>query len=150
LVDSGISSIDIISFSNEIRCLWSMSYDVLFCRILIKNASNSFSACNKPGFTNSMFHCLVIFPININSIEIVLNNKICHWWAKCCWVISRTCWIFCGSESWNQYFDIFLMIQAQKILLDCRNCSSKRTTLLVHKSKRLSPNLNRVCRSIVQ
>ena len=65
LVDSNISSILIMACSDEIRCLRAVSKNVLSLR---KDLSDSFGAINQPLFSNTIFHSLVIFPININSV----------------------------------------------------------------------------------
>ena len=111
--------------------------------------SQSLSESYQPLLPGSVFHCTVILPIHINSIKIVLQNKLTQFLCASYWVN-----IGCGgqlsrSKSTNHYFDAIFIVLFFKFFLGLIFRCSKRIRIskIFH---RVTPKKSNINRSVIK
>ena len=104
LVDRDVCPI-FVEFLLEVRTLPAVSHNMVG-----NHPSQSFCKSNDPLLSSSCFHCGVVFPINISSIEVVLDYKIAKCSSACLSILFLSGWEFSRPECTHQYFYSSLIV----------------------------------------
>lgn len=112
LVDSDVSTVFIVFFL-EIGTLGSVGN----CMVG-EQLPEFFLECNEPRFSCACLHGGVVFPVDINSIKVVLKDKVAQLYGTVSGVNFVSGWELSGAECTNQDLDSGIIVLFLEILLD--------------------------------
>lgn len=104
LVNSYVSTIRIV-LALEIGGLRTMGDDVIR-----NNFPQSNCEVDQPLLSFSSFHSIVVFPINVSSIKVVLQNEVTKGSSASHRILIKSCGEFSCSKSTDEYFDSSLIV----------------------------------------
>lgn len=125
----------------EVWGLRCVSYDMIW-----NNFPQMDMESYHPLFTSARLHCRVILPVNINTIKIILKNKITKFFRTLSRVNFSSCRKLSTTKSTNHQFDPIIIIFFLNIFLYLIFICSKYWTI-PHKGNRIRPYLHNINRT---
>ena len=115
LVHSYVRSVRISRLSNEVRSLGRMSQEVFSDR---QHFTDSLDAVDQPLLACPIFHCRIIFPVNVDAIELIVFNEVSKLGACLLRIEALSGWELSGSECRDHDLGIVAMVVLSEIGLD--------------------------------
>ena len=94
-MDGDIASVGVARRSNEVRGLGGVGEVVLAYR---EDSTNSFCAVYEPLLSGACLHGCVVFPVEVDSIQVVVSHILCHYGASGDWIFPLSSRVVSGSE----------------------------------------------------